>query len=170
MRGLKSAAAWLFACAVVGTAAAVGAASAAAETTLPILRDARGEAAVAIKARQPLVILFSMPGCTYCPEVRNNYLMPMVREATAKPGTLPVVREVDITSHESLKDFDGKPMEAAEFSRRYKVKATPTVVFLDERGQQLAQALVGSGMAGFYGAYLESALDTARQTLKTARP
>lgn len=137
----------------------------AADAALPALQDARAAAEPAVKAGQPLVVLFSMPGCVYCPEVRNNYLAPMAREASSRPGSVAEVREVDITSSAMLKDFDGRMVEAKEFSRRYKVKATPTVLMLDERGRPLAQALVGSGMAGFYGAYLESALETARQSI-----
>lgn len=138
----------------------------AAESTLTLLRNAQQEAAPAVRAGQPLLILFSMPGCSYCPDVRDNYLRPMAREAVAKPGSVPVVREVDITSTEKLIDFDGSAVESRQFSRRYQVKATPTVLMLDERGQPLAQPLVGSGMAGFYGAYLDNALDAARQKLK----
>lgn len=141
----------------------------AAESTLPLLRNAQQEAAPAVRAGQPLLILFSMPGCSYCPDVRDNYLRPMAREAekaAARPGSVPVVREVDITSTEKLIDFDGTAVESRQFSRRYQVKATPTVLMLDEHGQPLAQPLVGSGMAGFYGAYLDNALDAARQRLK----
>jgi hypothetical protein len=134
-------------------------------STLPFLKDARQDSAVAQRAGHPLVILFSMPGCSYCPEVRDNYLLPLAREAAARPGSAPLAREVDITSQDSLIDFDGKAVESRQFSRRYQVKATPTVVFLDEHGQPLVQALVGSGMAGFYGAYLDSALETARQRI-----
>lgn len=145
---------------------AAPAASAPALASLPFLRDARHDGELARRSGHPLVILFSMPDCSYCPEVRNNYLSPLAREAAARPGSAPLAREVDITSRDSLIDFDGKAVESRQFARRYQVKATPTVVFLDERGQPLTPALVGSGMAGFYGAYLENALDAARQRMK----
>ncbi len=158
-------AALLMAGLLVGLAGSAGVARAEGPP-LPWLRDARQEAAPAVRSGQPLLILFSMPDCSYCPDVRDNYLRPLAREASAKPGSVPVVREVDITSTEKLLDFEGKAVESRQFSRRYQVKATPTVLLLDERGQPLAQPLVGAGMAGFYGAYLDSALETARQKLK----
>jgi thioredoxin-related protein len=129
--------------------------------------DLREEAALVARWGQPLVILFSMPDCAYCPEVRDNYLAPLARAATARPG--PIVREIDITSSRRIKDFDGASLTAAEFAKRYKARVTPTVVMLDARGKLLAEPLLGSGMGGFYGAYLEGALDTAQKALRASR-
>lgn len=132
---------------------------------LPVSKDLRQEALMVNARRQPLVILFSMPDCQYCPEVRTNYLWPLVR--AAQQQDLPVVREIDITSKAAMLGFRGESLTQASFARMYNVRATPTVVMLDAAGASLSQALVGSGMGGFYGAYFERALDEARKKLVT---
>lgn len=139
----------------------------AVEVMLQQPADLREEAALVQRRGQPLLVLFSMPGCIYCPDVRDNYLAPMTREADSKRG--PVIREIDITSQRQIRGFNGEVVTAADFSKRYKVRATPTVLMLDERGAMLAEPLVGSGMAGFYGAYLDRALESAQQALMARR-
>lgn len=104
------------------------------------------------------VVLFSLPGCHYCEEVRNHYLAPLARDA-ANRGRL-VVREIDLNSARALTDFDGTSTTQAAFARRLKVQFAPTVLFLDARGQQVASPLIGAGKADFYGAYLDEAIAT----------
>ncbi len=137
----------------------------AGEAMLQQPTDLREEAALVQRWGQPLIVLFSMPDCSYCPEVRKNYLAPMATSAAGKPG--PVIREVDITGQQQMRGFNGEVVTAAAFSQRYKIRVSPTVLMLDQNGTVLAEPLVGSGMAGFYGAYLERALRTAQQALKS---
>ena len=143
------------------------AAAPARAATLAQPVDLRQEAALIQRWGQPLVILFSMPDCSYCVEVRNNYLAPMA--LAAGPGSGPVVREVDMTSRKTIRGFSGEVVTLADFARRYGIKVSPTVVMLGPKGELLAEPLIGSGMAGFYGAYLERVLDTATKALRTDR-
>lgn len=64
----------------------------AAGKALPLSVSLRDELAVALKARQPLVVMVSLHRCPWCEAVRNNYLAPM----HAQEG-LPVV-QVDMRS------------------------------------------------------------------------
>jgi hypothetical protein len=129
--------------------------------------DLRWEAALVQRWGEPLVILFSMPDCSYCPEVRTNYLAPLARGAAGKPG--PVVREIDISSTQPMRGFHGETLTAAQFSRSYKIRVSPTVLMLDQDGTVLTEPLVGSGMGGFYGAYLDRALQSAQALLQSRR-
>lgn len=132
--------------------------------SLPTPVDLRHEGQLIQQKGKPLVVLFSLPGCPFCKEVRENYLVPLVRDAA--PADQAIVREIDITSNGTLKDFDGKPVSQKDFAARYKVQVTPTVLMLDAAGKPLAEPLVGSGMAGFYGAYLDNALAASRKGLE----
>ena len=147
--------------------AALVAPLAMANATLQQPSDLREEAALVQRWGEPLVILFYLPDCRYCPEVRNNYLAPMARNAASKPG--PVIREIDISSQQQMRSFNGEVLSAAQFSRNYKVRVSPTVLMLDQHGKVLAEPLVGSDMAGFYGAYLERALRFAQKNLQSRR-
>jgi len=135
----------------------------ASPSLLPAPSDLREEAKLIRQDNRPLIVLFSLPDCGYCKEVRENYLQPLVRDVPEAERAL--IREVDISSNAPLNGFNGEALTQAQFASRYKVKMAPTVIMLDETGVPLADPLVGAGMAGFYGAYLDNALAKSKQAL-----
>ena len=62
-------------------------------------------------------------------------------------------------------DFDGAALTQGAFAARYKARVAPTVIMLDAQGRALADPIVGAGMAGFYGAFLDRALERAKNAL-----
>lgn len=127
-----------------------------AGSALPALTNAGKDVRDAANPGVVVVVLFSLPGCHYCEEVRSHYLAPLARDA-AQRGRL-VIREVDLTSARKLTDFDGSATNQAAFARRMKVQFAPTVLFLDAEGRQVASPLIGAGKADFYGSYLDDAI------------
>lgn len=127
----------------------------AAPAHLPAATDLAAHSAEAARRGEPLVILVTLPGCTYCEEVRRSYLGPQ-----ASAGEI-VVREVDMTADTPLRDEAGTMTTARAWARAHQVRVAPTVLFLDGRGRQAASPLRGMPPV-FYGAYLEQALDEAR--------
>ena len=123
---------------------------------LPTLTNAVKDVRDASNPGVVVVVLFSLPGCHYCEEVRSHYLAPLARDA-AQRGRL-VIREVDLDSARKLTDFDGSQTTQAAFAKRMKVQFAPTVLFLDAHGRQVASPLVGAGKADFYGGYLDDAI------------
>jgi thioredoxin-related protein len=134
---------------------------------LPVPSDLRQEVKLIQQMNKPLIVLFSLPGCGYCKVVRENYLAPLLRDAT--PADRPLIREVDITSDAPLKGFGGEALTRKCFAASYGVKLAPTVILMDETGAPLTDRLVGGDTAGFYGAYLDKALSTAQQRLSSAQ-
>jgi thioredoxin-related protein len=112
----------------------------------------------------PLLIMFSMEGCAYCEIVREEFLKPMLRNAEYRNKVL--IREIHSDSYASLRDFDGKPVEAAELAHRYRASLSPTVVFLDPRGRELAERLVGVTTRDYYGGFLDEAIEQSLQRLR----
>ncbi|NHZ33532.1 thioredoxin [Massilia rubra] len=126
-------------------------------------RDLSADAALAAQRGQPLLVLFSLPGCGYCDVVRRNYLLPLTREGAAQAR--PVLREVGLTA---TRPFTGPNQEAssgAALAARYQVRIAPTVLLLGADGALLAPALVGGDVAGMYGAYLDEALAQAQRKI-----
>jgi len=107
-----------------------------------------------------MMLLFSLPGCAPCEEVQRNYLAPLQRDPTY--GSRVMVRKVgDIASEKTVVDFSGAPISQRDLAARYHVRVAPTLVFVDPHGKSIADPLVGSGMAGFYGAYLDKSVGAA---------
>ena len=117
----------------------------------------------AAKQGQPVVILFSLPGCAFCDVVRQNYLAPLMRDMPE--AERPIIREVRITDTAKFSGFNLKPVSHRELAARYGAHFAPTVVMLDGEGNLLAQPIVGGDMAGLYGAYLDNALAEASRKM-----
>lgn len=115
----------------------------------------------------PVVILFSMAGCSYCDVVRQNYLAPMLRDLPE--NRRPLIREVQINGNAVFVGFRGEKMTHSAFARRYGVRFAPTVVLLDGSGNSLTSPVVGGDTTGLYGGVLDNAFGEAGRSLALVR-
>ena len=130
------------------------------DTALPVPNSLVQAAQLAKARSQPLVLLISLPGCVYCELVRRSYLMPLLAEIGLQ------VWQLDVSNRTApLIGFDGKPTTAAAQAKAWGATFTPTVLFLDSYGQELAERLVGIAVPDFYGGYLEQRLVAAKGKL-----
>lgn len=127
---------------------------------LPLARDFRRDARLARERRVPFLILFSLPRCPYCNEVRRSHLLPMLRDP-AQAGQA-IMRQVNLGSDDRIVGFDGQLTTHDAVARHHGVRAAPEVAFWDSQGRQAAEPLKGMLLPDFYAAYLESALAKAR--------
>ena len=123
---------------------------------LPPARDFRADARRAGPRPRLVVVLFSLPDCPYCNQVRREQLVPLLRDQ--KLAERLVVREVSIVGTRTLMDFRGSPTSEAAFARDVQAKFSPTVAFFDPAGDQVVAAIVGARLPDFYGAYLDDAI------------
>jgi hypothetical protein len=148
---------WLAAGAVLGAGPA--AVWARDNTALPVPDSLRRVAQAASLQREPLVLLVSLPGCPYCELVRRSYLLPQRAEG------LPVW-QIDVTDRRTpVRDFADEPSTGAGLARRFGATFTPTVLFFNAQGREVAECLVGVAVPDFYGAYLQEAWEQARKKL-----
>lgn len=131
----------------------------AKETQLPLAHNLRVLAAQQNKLREPLVILLSLPGCPYCELVRRSYLLPYRAEGLLQSW------QIDTADNSVLLDFAGKATSKAAWVKTLKVKVTPTVLFFDSTGLEIASRLEGASVPDFYGSYLDERLATAKRKL-----
>ena len=145
---------------ILAMLAALPALATAAETALPTPDSLQRAAYEASRRDEPLVLLFSLPGCPYCELVRRNYLIPMRAKGLA------VWQLTGNDRTQSVHDFQGKASAAATLAARWKIRVTPTVLFFDAAGNEIAGRLEGIAVPDFYGAYLDDALVAGRKRLK----
>ncbi|MFC7517315.1 thioredoxin family protein [Herbaspirillum sp. GCM10030257] len=132
-------------------------------SSIPLAADLRQDAIEAQREGKPVLVLFTMPGCSYCHVIRQNYLVPLLKAADRNDR--PIIREVDLTSLQSLIWLDGERMTHKAFSISHRIRFAPTVIFLNAQGEQLAEPLVGGDTAGMYGAYFDNRLSAAAQKM-----
>ena len=134
----------------------------AAPVTLPTTDSLPNALASALQAKQPLVVMASLPGCPFCKVVRENYLHPL------RDSGLQIV-QIDMRDNRSIVDFDGSSITQDAWIRKYGIKLAPTVLFFGIQGREVASRLKGAYLPDFYGAYLDEQLAIARQAVAANR-
>lgn len=87
-------------------------------------------------AGEPLIVLVSLDGCVYCERVRRSNLLPRLASGQA-------MVQVNLRSNEALQDWHGRPMTHDALARQWRVKVTPTLLFLGSGGREVAERMEG---------------------------
>ncbi|HEY9199119.1 MAG TPA: thioredoxin fold domain-containing protein [Gammaproteobacteria bacterium] len=152
----------------LGCAAPAGSAEPAAAVDIPHATDLYADGRTARERGIPILLMFASETCSYCLQVEQDYLEPMLRSGEYADKL--IIRKLLIRDPRTLADFDGTDREAAEISRRYGVDLVPTLVFVDAHGRELGERLVGLTTVDFYWGYLERSMELARDQLHAAAP
>lgn len=142
-------------------------AAAVSGSAVPLLSDWQRDARQAQAEHKPLILFFSLPGCSFCHVVRNNYLQSMLREKSA--SAQPIIREIDMTGTRRVTGLDGKPTAEREVAKTFAIRAAPTVIMIDASGKVLTAPIIGGDVAGLYGGYLDAAVTEAEKKVSTAK-
>jgi thioredoxin-related protein len=129
------------------------------ETFLPTPASLREAALAAQSKGEPLVLLVSLPGCVWCELLRRNYLAPMRQEG---------VQAFQITVNDrkqAVVNFQGQASTGADIASAYAAKFTPTLMFLDAQGQEIAKRIQGVASVDLIGGLIDERLATARQSV-----
>jgi thioredoxin-related protein len=119
--------------------------------------DFKADARDAEQRHVPILLLFSSPGCQYCERVKQEYLLPMNKDAAYRKRV--IIREVTVGSSAALTDFDGSLTTEDAFAAAHKVSIVPTILVVDTHGRPASEAIVGLLIPDFYYGYLEAAID-----------
>lgn len=115
----------------------------------------------------PMVVEMAAEYCTYCKLIEEHVLVPMILSGDYESKVL--LRQVNIDESTALIDFNGEEVSQSEFARRYKVKITPTVLFLNHRGEEVVPRMTGVALIDYYGYYLDERIETARAEIQKSQ-
>ncbi|MDY6979883.1 MAG: thioredoxin fold domain-containing protein [Pseudomonadota bacterium] len=131
---------------------------------VPRTGDLQADGQLAKRKNLPILIMFSQTGCSYCEQVLEQFLEPMRKSGDYTDRV--IMRRIKLDAFEEIRDFDGQWREPDEIALRYGASVTPTVVFVDYRGHQLAERILGLTTPAFYGGELDDAIELALQRLR----
>ena len=126
--------------------------------------DLNREGRQAEQACVPLLLEFAAEHCEYCTLLEEEVLNPTLLNRNYERRVL--MRKLVIDRSSKLRAFNDTPVSAAELASRYKVFVTPTLLFLDSQGRELAERMVGVMTLEFYGGYLDQAMDASSEKLR----
>ncbi len=149
----------LLAAAPPAWSAAGGHLTGAEAVVIPTARDLHADGAAAARRGLPIMLIFTADGCHYCSLLKRDFIRPMIYSHQYDNKIL--FRVVELGSDRPLRDFNGRSVSADDLGNRYGVEVTPTLVFVDYRGQQMADKMAGLTTPDYYGGYLDDAIQTA---------
>ena len=129
--------------------------------TLPVIDDLQQFSAIAKQRNVPILIFFSMTDCAFCQIIRDEYLLPMQSRKTESERIL--IGELLIDAYNYVGDFNGKLVSADNIGMRYMADLSPTLVFVNHKGEELAERIIGFKGRDYYDTTLEHAI---KQSIK----
>ncbi len=128
--------------------------------TTNLVRDGREAAA----RRLPILLVLAAEHCTYCEMLDREILNPMVLSGDYRDKVL--IRKVMLDGDGGLLDFAGRRVTAGTFATQHNVSVTPTMLFVDSQGRELAPRLVGINTVEMFAGLVDAAIDQARSKLR----
>jgi len=130
-----------------------------AEIEVPVATDLQQLGVQASERRLPILLTFSAIECSYCDLLEEEFLEPMLLgdEYTDKI----IIRKLVLDNGSRIGDFSGSQIDATRLSDRYRIYVTPTILFVDASGRELAERMVGINTPEMFGGYLDNCIETA---------
>ena len=136
----------------------------AAQGELRMANDLHGLGRESGLRKIPVVLFFSSVHCEYCDLVRDEFLNYLSTDPAFMNKLL--LREVRMDSTHPLLDFSRQSISHAAFTEQRAIGLVPTIQFTDGVGDILVEDIVGVTTLGFYGAYLEQAIEQSLNILR----
>ena len=141
------------------------AAVSAADGEVPMARHLDQVADQAARSQLPILLVFTATDCGYCKVLERDILRPMVLSGDYTDKV--IVRKVMIDDQGELTGLDGVKTTGAALAAHYGINMTPTMVLVDPHGQELVKRIRGLGVIDYFGAEVDTAIDNARNQLRT---
>ena len=135
-----------------------------AEVNVPVATDLQADGSLAAERRLPILLAFSAINCSYCDLLEEEFLQPMLLSGEYQDRI--IIRKIVLDDGSRLTDFKGQRRDATSLSEDYRVFVTPTLLFVDSTGRELAGRMPGINTPELFGGYLDDCIDTALMNLR----
>jgi thioredoxin-related protein len=112
---------------------------------------------------KPILLYISTTDCGFCRRLQRDVLDTVANNDEYSEKVL--LRKLVWDSALPVNDFQGRAQLPADLIHQLNVDVTPTLLFLDDHGQEVAERLVGYQNADFYWYYLDNNIEQARQNM-----
>nr|CAA6804587.1 MAG: Thioredoxin-related protein [uncultured Thiotrichaceae bacterium] len=111
----------------------------------------------------PLLLAFEAEHCNFCTRLKAEHLQPMNNNAGYTKRIL--IRTIQMDGGEEITGFNGEKTSPAKLSNKYKTFLTPTMLFLNDKGEEVTERMLGYNSPDYFGLYLDQAIDAAEKTI-----
>ena len=113
----------------------------------------------AMSENKVAILYMSATHCVYCMKLNRDVVNPMMGNKGYQKSILLQKLEIDLMS--DIINFDGQTVSRDDLIERYNIIATPTLLFVNERGEEIAERLEGYQSEEFYWYYLDKSIEQA---------
>lgn len=112
----------------------------------------------------PILLSFGAEWCEFCEQLKDEVLDPMALGGQYE-GKYVYLRYVSIDDPDPIPGFNGTDVIKADWAEAYGSDLTPTVLFIDGEGKEVAPRIVGISNIELYSAMIHRALNTAYKNM-----
>ncbi len=123
------------------------------------VKDMRVLEQQAEKRSLPVLLLFTTEDCEFCHALREHYLLPMKQSGDYNDVIL--FRQLYMDTYSMLRDRQGKLVGGDELALEFSVSVSPTILFVDAQGRELAERIVGVANADYFDKTLQIHIEQA---------
>ena len=135
-----------------------------ADTRVPVADNLHQDGRQALARQLPILLAFSADDCSYCELLEEDFLQPMLLSGEYEDSI--IIRKLVLDNGSSVTDFSGRRTAATRLSDHYRVFVTPTILFVNGNGRELAERMVGINTPELFGGYLDACVETALAVIR----
>lgn len=137
----------------------------AAEIKVPVASDLGQDGRIGRNSNAVILLYFSAPDCRYCMKLEEAVLKPMLRSGDYDKQV--ILRKVDWRSPLMINDFSGRRVSLHGLAEHYAVKVTPTLMFVDPKGGEVAPRILGFQSSDFFWFYLDRRIKESQLVMQS---
>ena len=122
-------------------------------------QDLSKQSRIATQTGEVIVLMLSLSDCPHCHTLRSDILYPWAISGEYENKVRFVQTYIDRGM--LITGFDEQTIDAPVFAKKYKSNIATVVLFLDAKGNELSERMVGANNLDMYGYYLDQAIAEA---------
>ena len=130
---------------------------------IPLASNFQVDARQQLQNKRVIMLYVSAPHCAYCKKLEKEIIFPLLKSREYDNKIM--LRKIEWHGDREIVDFDGHILKSSQFLARYKVKVTPTLIFLGENGEEIHRPLLGYRGGEFYWYYFDAAIEKSNRWL-----
>ncbi len=123
------------------------------------------ELAMQSKQQQlPILVMFGAEWCEFCQQLNEEIFTPMALNGLYE-GKVVLMRHVGVDENQPIPGWDGQLIKKSNWAYALNADLTPTVLFFDGEGKEVAPRIVGIPEITLYAGLIHQHLNIAYQNM-----
>jgi thioredoxin-related protein len=131
---------------------------------IPAATDLVRDGSLSAAQELPIMLVFTANYCSYCTVLEEEFIKPMIISHDYDDKV--IIRRLSIDGVDDIRNFDGQLISPDRYADHHNVFLTPTILFLDRHGRELAPRMIGINTIEMYGWHLDKAIEDSIKQLR----